>query len=204
VSPSQSLPHVLIPPLPKRIRFTDPTTDSQDTTRADPPAPVEAPVLVDPASNFTGSIQLVPSFPIPSVFSQSGGQQDLTPPHAAFRTLYTARTAAIRQRDEWDTAHAAASLALRQAEAGRELAAGTEHFLTREMVRLLQGVQGDIPMVRIDRFTLDVEAEWAATWNNMATTLPPNLEDSGAEYSEGGYVQPLDAEDVESALESEE
>jgi hypothetical protein len=172
--------------------------------RANPPAPVEAPVLVDPASNFTGTLQLVPSLPIPSVFSQSGGQQDLTPPHAAFRTLYTARTAAIRQRAEWDTAHAAASLALQQAEAGREVAADTEHFLTREMVRLLQGVQGHIPMVRIERFTPDVEAEWAATWNSMATTLPPNLENSGAEYSEGGYVQPLDAEDIESEMESEE
>jgi hypothetical protein len=204
VLPSLPPPIVLVPRLSKKIRFADAAVDSKATVPAAPPInPVDS-LLVDPASDFTGTLQLVPSFHIPSVFSQSGNQRDVAPPHAAFRTLFTARAAAICQRDEWDAARDTATLALQQAETGRALAADTEQFLTREMVRLLQAVQGQVSIVRINQYAPEVEAEWASAWNRMATTLPPNLENSGAEYSEEGYVEALGSDDDESEMESEE
>jgi hypothetical protein len=89
-------------------------------------------------------------------------------------------------------------------ETGRALTAETEQFLTQKMVRLLQAVQGQVSMVRINQYAPDVEAEWASAWNRMATTLPPNLENSGAEYGEEGYVELLGSDDDKSRMESEE
>jgi hypothetical protein len=205
-SVSLSLPPsiILVPRLSKKIHFADATTDSKATVPAAPPINPVDPLLVDPASGFTGTLQLVPSFQIPSVFPQSGNQRDVAPPHAAFRTLFTARAAAIHQRGEWDATRDTAMLALQQAETGRALAADTEQFLTREMVRLLQAVQGQVSMVKIDQYAPDVEAEWASEWNRMATTLPPNLENSGPEYSEEGYVEVLGSDNNESEMESKE
>jgi hypothetical protein len=79
-----------------------------------------------------------------------------------------------------------------------------ESYLTQEMMRVIQVVQGWVSSVRIEQFAPDIEAEWAAAWNRMATTLPPNLEESGAEYSEEGYVQPMDANNPNSEMESKE
>jgi hypothetical protein len=79
-----------------------------------------------------------------------------------------------------------------------------ESYLTQEMRRVIQVVQARVSSVRVDPFTPEVEAEWVATWNEMATRLPLSLEDSGAEYSAEGYVQPRDAGDAESEMESEE
>jgi hypothetical protein len=79
-----------------------------------------------------------------------------------------------------------------------------ESYLTQEMRRVIQVVQARVSLVRVDPFTPEVEAEWVATWNEMATRLPPSLEDSGAEYSAEGYVQPLDADGGPSEMESEE
>jgi hypothetical protein len=79
-----------------------------------------------------------------------------------------------------------------------------ESYLTQEMRRVVQVVQARVSLVRINRFTPEVEAEWVSTWNEMATMLPPGLEDSGAEYSAEGYVQPLNADAGPSEMESEE
>jgi hypothetical protein len=194
----------MVPRLPKRTRFVNAATGSPESIHADPSANPEDLLLVDPASGFSGTLQLLPSLPISAISSESYGQRDLAPPHAAFRNLYTARAAAICQREEWDAAHNAATLALQRAENGRALAGEMETYLTEEMKRVVQVVQARVPSVPVNRFTPEVEAEWASTWNEMATKLPPSLEDSGAEYGAEGYVQPLDADDGPSEMESEE
>jgi hypothetical protein len=194
----------MIPPLPKKARFADAATESLENLDTALPIPVAAPSLVDPALNFTGTLQLLPSLPISALSSDSPGQVDLARPHAAFRNLFTARAAATSQHLEWNAAHEAASLALQRAETGRRLAGEMEAYLTQEMRRVIQVVQARVPSVRVDQFTPEVEAEWVASWNEMATRLPPSLEDSGAEYSAEGYVQLLDAGDAESEMESEE
>jgi hypothetical protein len=204
VSPSPPWLLVKVPPLSKKTCFADPAVDSQKTLDADRPAPTNSPSLIDPASNFTGTLQLLPSVALSLLLSGSHGQRDLTSPHATFRNLFTARTAMQSQCLEWDAAHEAANLALQQAETGRRLAGEMESYLTQEMMRVVQVVQGQVSSVRIAQFSPDIEVEWAVAWNRMATTLPPNLEDSGAEYSEEGYVQPLDANNADSAMESEE
>jgi hypothetical protein len=166
--------------------------------------PAATPSLVDPAVNFTGTLQLLPSLPISALSSDSPGQVDLTRPHAAFRNLFTACAAATSQHLEWNAAHEVASLALQHAETGRRLAGEMEAYLTQEMRRVIQVVQARVSSVRVDLFTPEVEAEWVATWNEMATRLPPSLEDSGAEYSAEGYVEALGSDDDESEMKSEQ
>jgi hypothetical protein len=204
VSPSPPRLFVKVPPLSKKTHFADPTMDSQKTFDADRPAPTDSPSLIDPASNFTGTLQLLPSVALSSSSSGSHGHRNLTSPHATFRNLFTARMAMQSQCSELDAAHEAANMALQQAETGRRLASEMELYLTQEMMRVVQVVQGWVSTVRIEQFSPDIEAEWATTWNRMATMLPPNLENSGAEYSKGGYVQPLDADDGHIKMESEE
>jgi hypothetical protein len=195
---------VKVPPRSKKTRFADAAMDSLETLPANPPAPVDMPTLVDPASSFTGTLQLLPSLRLSVLSSDSPGQVDLTLPHAAFQNLFTARAAATSQHLEWNATHEAASLALQHTETGRRLAGEMESYLMQEMMRVIQVVQGRVSWVRIEQFAPDIEGEWAATWNQMAMTLPPNLEDSGAEYSEEGYVQPLDADDADSVMKSKE
>jgi hypothetical protein len=204
VSPSPLQLFVKVPPLSKKRCFANPAVDSQKTLDPDHPAPTDSPSLIDPASNFTGTLQLLPSVALLPSSSGSHDHRNLTSPHATFRNLFTARTAMQSQRSEWDAAHEAANLALQQAETGRRLAGEMESYLMQEMMRVVQGVQGWVSLVRIEQFSPDIEAEWAATGNRMATTLPPNLENSGAEYSEEGYVQPMDANDPNSKMESKE
>jgi hypothetical protein len=178
--------------------------DSRKTFDANRPAPTDSPSLIDPASSFTGTLQLLPSLRLPALSSASPGQGDLTVPHAAFRNIFTARAVATSQQRKWDAAHEVASLALQRAETGRRLAGDMESNLTQEMRRVVQVVQARVSSVQINRFTPEVEAEWVLTWNEMARMHPPILEDSGAEYSPEGYVQPLDADDDPSKMESKE
>jgi hypothetical protein len=204
VSPSPPRFFVKVLPLSKKTHFADPAVDSRKTFDADRPAPTDSPSLIDPASTFTGILQLLPSLRLSALSLASPGQGDLTVPHAAFCNLFMARAAATSQQREWNAAHEAASLALQRAETGRRLAGDMESYLTQEMRRVVQVVQVRVSSVQINWFTPEVEAEWVSTWNEMATRLPPSLEDSGAEYSAEGYVQPLDANDGHSKMESKE
>jgi hypothetical protein len=185
--------------------LADAIVDLQNTLKANPPASVDSPSLVTPASDFTGTLQFLPLAAISSLSSESYGQRDLTLPHATFCNLFTACVAMVFQCLKWDAAHEAATLSLQQAETGRVLSDEIKVYLTWEMMRVVQVGQGQVSMVRINRFSLEFKAEWVGIWNQMATTLPPNLENSRAEYNKvEGYVQPLDAGDDKSEMESED
>jgi hypothetical protein len=165
---------------------------------------MDTPFLIDPASNFTSTLQPIPSLPITSLSLASYGQHDLTIPHIAFRNLFTACTAMVSQRMKWNTTHEVAMVALQQAESGRALVDEFEVYLMQEMRRVVQVVQGQVSLVRIEQFSPLIKAECAGVWNEMVASLLPNLENTGVEYSKEGYVEPLDAGDAGSNMESEE